>query len=496
MALRVREPGKRGTFVPLVADETPAGVAAAAAATSGEATATAGSTAGGTAAAVDTAPAPDSRTRQMPVPATPDEPLRLLAELTNTPPPPPTPLRTTLRRVKIWTPLVVLVLLVLAGAQLLRPLPTPELTLTAASAYTFPGAKPTMPWPSEGQTVVEVEGLGSLGQHGTVKPQSIASVAKVMTAYLVLHDHPIKPGTKGATIKVDQQAEDDYNTGRKDNESIAKVTAGQKISEYEALEDVLLPSANNVARLLARWDGGTQAAFVKRMNATARRLGMTQTTYTDPSGLTPSTKSTAPDQLKLAQVAMRDATFAKIVDTISYKDSNGDTQRNFNSLAGYNGVVGIKTGTSTAAGGNLMFAATRTVAGQRRLVIGVMLGQYTPPIITSVTTRSEQVIKAAQHVLTSHRVVHKGDVLGYVDDGLGGRVPVVATKDATAVGWSGLTVHMTLSPRASGLPHAAPAGTVVGTLLVGNGTATTKIPVALAKPLAKPSIGTRLTRLG
>jgi hypothetical protein len=83
-----------------------------------------------------------------------------------------------------------------------------------------------------------------------------------------------------------------------------------------------------------------------------------------------------------------------------------------------------------------------------------------------------------------------------VDDGLGGRVPVVATKDATAVGWSGLTVHMTLSPRASGLTHAAPAGTVVGTLLVGNGTATTKIPVALAKPLAKPSIGTRLTRLG
>ena len=73
-------------------------------------------------------------------------------------------------------------------------------------------------------------------------------------------------------------------------------------SERQALEALLLPSANNIALLLAVHDEGGRKAFLARMNSRRARLGMSATTYTDPSGFDASTVSTATDQLKLARV--------------------------------------------------------------------------------------------------------------------------------------------------------------------------------------------------
>jgi D-alanyl-D-alanine carboxypeptidase (penicillin-binding protein 5/6) len=222
---------------------------------------------------------------------------------------------------------------------------------------------------------------------------------------------------------------------------------------------------------------------------------MTNTTYTDPSGLESTTVSTAKDQVKLGRQAMKDGIFAGIVTKIKYKDSNGDWQSNYNQLAGYNDVSGIKTGTSTAAGGNLLFAATREVGGRKQLIIGAMLGQYKSPIIDTVLARSKELIQATQAALTSETIIKKGDVLGYVDDGLGVHTAVVATKDVTAVGWSGLKVAITLTPTASGIPHQAKAGATVGTVTVGNGDSAIKMAVALKSALSEPSLGTKLTRV-
>ncbi|MFD6414695.1 hypothetical protein ACFWF0_36390, partial [Nocardia asteroides] len=217
------------------------------------------------------------RTTQQPLP--PKPPLDLLAELTNTPPPPETPLRTTVRRVKIWTPLVILLLIVFAVAQSMRPLPAPTLDLTAEDSFTFEGGKPQIPWPSSGQAALDVQGIGTFGSSGDQKPVPIASVAKVMTAYVILREHPLKSGAEGPKIKIDQAAEDQSQAGQ---ESTVNVFAGDSISQREALESILIASANNVARLLARWDAGSEKAFVEKMNATAEDLGMTNTTYTDP----------------------------------------------------------------------------------------------------------------------------------------------------------------------------------------------------------------------
>src|SRR5207302_1228456 len=110
----------------------------------------------------------------------------------------------------------------------------------------------------------------------------IASVAKVMTAYLVLRGHPLGVGDDGPTITLtDADVADTDRRGRQ-RESVVPIVAGEQLTERQALQALLLPSANNIAPVLARWDSGSAARFVAHMNATARLLGMTRTRYTDP----------------------------------------------------------------------------------------------------------------------------------------------------------------------------------------------------------------------
>ncbi|MFD7341650.1 D-alanyl-D-alanine carboxypeptidase [Streptomyces violascens] len=437
--------------------------------------------------------------------AGPPPPLDLLAQLTNTPPKAETVGRTVARRIKIWGTLVALLAVVLVAVQALRPLPTPTLKLTGKASHSADGGALSLPWPTEGQAVVDIDGLGRMGSYGEMKPLPIGSVAKVMTTYLILRDHPLKAGDKGPSMPVDQKAEDDYTNGVTEKESVVEVKAGQQISELEALQAVMLPSANNVARLLARWDASTEEAFIKKMNDTAKELGMTNTTYTDASGLIESTVSTAEDQVKLAKRAMTNPVFRQIAKLPSYQStttSGGSTletartQYNFNKLVPLNGVVGIKTGSTTKAGGNLVFAAETTVGDSKQLIIGAVFGQHKTPIIGTATAASKSLILAADKALRSETVVKKGEVVGQVDDGLGGMVPVVAAKDLTVPVWSGASVPIKLTDDGKALPHSANAGTEVGMLTVGSGAGEAQVPVTLKDDLSEPSFGAKLTRLG
>lgn len=433
------------------------------------------------------------RTKQQPLP-----PLDLLAQLTNTPPPPETPLRTVVRRFKIWTPLALLLILVFVVVQAVRPLPDPSLTLTGDATYSFDGSKPSMPWPDEGQAYVDVSGLGSLGSYGDQKPIPIGSVAKTMTAYIIMRDHPLKQGKEGPKIRVDRQAEEDgkKGAGHGDESVLDTVEEGDRITQKQALSAVMIPSANNIARLLARWDAGSQEAFVKKMNATAKELGMKNTTYTDPSGLIETTVSTAEDQVKLGKKAMEMPALVDITKLPSWTDPSGKTWRNYNTLPPYNNAIGLKTGSTSKAGGNLLFAGRQQVGGTTQLIVGAVLGQHRPPIIDTANAVSKDLLTTAQSALEDRTVVKKGDVVGVVDDGLGGTTPVVATEDVKAVGWNGLTVKLALTDNGKAIPHEATAGTKVGSLTVGSGPGQVKVPVALQEDLAEPSFGAKLTRLG
>lgn len=434
------------------------------------------------------------RTTQQPLP--PKPPLDLLAELTNTPPPRQTPVRTFIRRVKIWTPLAILLVIVFAVAQSLRPLPAATLALTADESYAFKGGKVDLPWPAEGQGWMDVNGIGTVDSFGEQKPVAIGSVAKAMTAYVILKEHPMKAGDKGATIPVDAKAETEGGYDKDGESTLNTVKEGDELSQYDAIAAIMIPSANNIARLLARWDGkGSEEAFVKKMNAAAKDLGMKNTTYTDPSGLKETTVSTAEDQVKLGNALVKMKALTDITRLPEWKDPSGLKHRNYNTLVPYNNAIGIKTGSTTAAGGNLLFAGTQEVGGETAIVVGAILGQHTPPIIDTVNAVSKTAMIAAQDALTSDTILKKGDVVGHVDDGLGGRTPVVVTKNVSAVGWAGKTVKLELDANAT-IPHEAKPGTMVGSLIVGNGTGDgVKVPVALQETLTEPGFLTKLTRV-
>lgn len=230
-------------------------------------------------------------------------------------------------------------------------------------------------WPEHGQAAYAIANHPATARPARPAAVPIASLAKVMTALIVLRAAPLPARGDGFVMTV--SAHDVADTARRDarDESVVQVAAGERLTERDALAALLLPSANNVAIMLARHVSGSVAAFVSRMNKTARVLGMKHTRYTDPSGFDEGTVSTARDQLRLARTAMRNRALAKIVATPSYPLPVAGTVRNTDTLLGTDGFVGIKTGSDDAAGGCFMFRSYRRIGGRQVAVTGVVLGQ-------------------------------------------------------------------------------------------------------------------------
>jgi D-alanyl-D-alanine carboxypeptidase (penicillin-binding protein 5/6) len=236
-------------------------------------------------------------------------------------------------------------------------------------------AVPSTVWPAAGQAAFVEGGQAKIQAGPNQHAAPIASVAKVMTAYLVLRAHPLGLGDDGPTITLTDADVADTDRRRGQRESVVSIAAGEQLTERQALQALLLPSANNIAAVLARWDAGSVDRFVARTNDAARSLGMTHTRYTDPSGYDDATVSTAADQVRAVDRAMRLPVFASIVGTPSTTLPVAGAVDNTDILLGHDGFVGVKTGSDDAAGGCFAFRAIRLIDGKRTTITGVVLGQ-------------------------------------------------------------------------------------------------------------------------
>ena len=227
-------------------------------------------------------------------------------------------------------------------------------------------------WPHRGQAAYALgDARPTASAHE--QPAPIASLAKVMTAYLTLERYPLSGEQEGFTLTVTAEDARAVAEEASERQSVVAVHAGEQLTERQLLEALLIPSGNNVARMLAAYVAGSEARFLAEMNTKARALGMDRTTYTDPSGFDPGTLSTAADQLRVFQRAMRFSVFREIVSMPSVTLPVAGTLRNFNPLIG-EGFAG-KTGSDSAAGGCLAFFTHVTVEGRRVLAAGVVMGQ-------------------------------------------------------------------------------------------------------------------------
>jgi D-alanyl-D-alanine carboxypeptidase (penicillin-binding protein 5/6) len=229
-----------------------------------------------------------------------------------------------------------------------------------------------------------------LWSRGMNTKHPIASITKIMTAMVV-----IQSGNLNRRIRVTSASEQyarDYNA------TSADLVPGDRLTARELLEGLLLPSGADAAYLLASAYGPGWHAFVKKMNAGARRLGMTETHFANFDGLpwpTPASGYSSPrDLIKMGEAALKVPLIREIVDQHSYTLGGGAQHhkyywKNTNLLLGhFSGAMGIKTGYTTAAGYCLLFAATR---GGRELM-GVVLD--------STTTNPSARFTAAKLLLT------------------------------------------------------------------------------------------------
>ncbi|WP_412749800.1 D-alanyl-D-alanine carboxypeptidase family protein [Krasilnikovia sp. M28-CT-15] len=378
-----------------------------------------------------------------------------------------------------------------AAFQLNRELPAPVVTTDIGATLRVPGKPAALPWPAEGSAELTVEGLDRLGGSGGGPAKPIGSVAKVMTAFLILREHPLSGDQEGPSLTVTAKDVADYESRKATHQSLVHVIEGMKLTQRDALEALMLPSANNIAHQLAVWDAGSEAAFVDKMNAAADELGMADTEYTDPSGFQPTTVSTAADQVVLGRAALKLPAFAEIVELPEATIPVAGQISNYNDLLGENGVFGIKTGSTDEAGGCLLFASRLKVGSRTLVLVGAVFNQpgaNTPEQLAATNKVVRKLLTAVGRTVKEYQLIPATPVGTVVTD-WGASATVSLATPLTVIGWQGQSVPVTVRTTVPA-PEAA-AGQEVG-IVEASGV---QVKLRTDVEVEEPSLWWRLTRL-
>lgn len=350
-------------------------------------------------------------------------------------------------------------------------------------------------WPLRGQAAVSIMGMDFTETHGQQVPVPIASTAKLITALTVLHDKPLKLNESGPIVTLNTNDIALYQAYVARGGSAVPVAIGEQISQYQMLQAILIPSANNLADSLAIWCYGSLNAYTEKANAYMRELGLSGTTVgKDASGLDPTTTSTARDLLKLGELAMKNPVIAQIVGQSSAEGLPvANTIRTTNSLLGNDNVIGIKTGTSDEAGGVFVSASRITLNGKLVTIITAIVGETNKQ---AVMAGSQALIRSTQANFKPVRIMKAGTAVGHYDLPWGGSVSAVAARDLTVKVWAGGRVEALANLQ----PLKPTAGTNhrVGTLKLSTTAlyASQAVPLTVTRAPTQPTMWWRLTHPG
>lgn len=388
---------------------------------------------------------------------------------------------------------------VVAVDRLSRPLPAPRASISAPAAVLLAaGTPPVIPTPPSGSLML-VSAAGDVlaaAAAGTQRP--IASVAKTMTALMVLRAHPLRAGDAGPTLTMTAQDVSLYELAVATGGSAVPVRAGERLSERDLLLALLLPSGNNIADTLARWVAGTAPAFTALENSAAASLGMTSTHFADASGVSAGTVSSARDLVILARAAMSLPAFAAVVATRSATLPDGTALPNLDILLGTDpDWLGVKTGWTGAAGGCLLFAARRTYApGTAAITVyGAVLGQPPDAAVDAAHPELGGAFAAARGAASAALDGYAAADLGTLTPAVSGTVtePWGGESAVTVRPVRGLVVArrgqvLTVDVHAVRLAAAPPAGATVAVLRgTAAGVADVGWTVVTAAAIAAPS---------
>lgn len=367
-----------------------------------------------------------------------------------------------------------------------QPLAPLEPVRTQSQRQTL-AAAPQLSWPAAGQSAIGIAGSPTLAIHGAQTPAPTASTAKLITALVVLQAKPLSSGEQGPTITLGPNDVAIYNAYAAQDGSLVPVTAGEQVSEYQMLEAMLLPSANNMADSLATWAFGSLAAYSNSANNYLTKLGLTRTHVgTDASGFAPSTTSTAHDLVRLGELAMQDPVLSQIVGQAT---ADGipvvGSIKNVNSLLGNSGIIGVKTGNTDQAGGVFVGATRVTVNNRPVIIVTATVGA---PSLAEAMKSSLPFIQSAQTNFQPVTVIKAGATAGQYHLPWGGTVSAVAAKNLSLAVWNGgdIASAVQLQPVAANSPAGTPVGiiSIAQSVTAAQKSVTIKLQTAPTKPSA------------
>jgi D-alanyl-D-alanine carboxypeptidase (penicillin-binding protein 5/6) len=362
--------------------------------------------------------------------------------------------------------------------------PTIHLDLSSYGSFDYTPAP--LAWPSQGSAAIDVPALGIIvARHNRVVP--IASLTKMMTVYVALKHLPLSIGEPGPCIKVSDADVLNFDAYKSAHVSAVIVQAGEQLCERALLNGILVHSAANYADILAAMVSPTPLAFVARMNATARSLGLRNTRYADDTGVSDLSVSTALDQAKLAAMLMRSPLVRSIVDQTMVDLPVAGFVNSFTPLVGTNDVVGVKSGRTAAAGGCDVMAVAYRLNGRRHLLYAVVLGQRTGNVLAEAGVAA---LALAQSAETSQVDVAfaKGAVLGSIGFG-NDRAPFGLAHQSHVFWWDQHNDHP-LNIRLRHLGDTIHRGEVVGWIEVHS--AERPIPLVALRSVAAPTLWHRI----
>ncbi len=339
--------------------------------------------------------------------------------------------------------------------------PLAALAPTPTFAFSRAAKEVSLAWPSYGEAALGAVGYGVLAEHGAEKPLPTASVAKIVTALCVLQQKPLPASEDGPTITLTATDVASYNKYIAMDGSVVRVAIGEQLTERQALEALLLPSANNIAETLARWAFGSINAYNAYANTYVLGLGMDTTTITDPSGFLPSTASSPHDLVLLGIAAMRDPIISGIVAMRTANIPVQGTIHNVNVLLGQDGIVGIKTGNNDQDQGCFLFAAQRIIGTQSVTVVGAIMDG---PNLGTAMWDALPLIRSAGKNFSPVTVVKAGDKVGSYQVPWGKPVAAIANSTISLLAWNGIPISASIDLQTLHAPARNSAN--IGTLSV------------------------------
>ncbi len=382
------------------------------------------------------------------------------------------------------------------GWALTAPVNPPVVTTRIPPAPT--GVAAAVATPTASASAISISGAdaylgeaasGTWSTTGTGEPLPIASITKLVTALVILEAAPLASADDpGPTITFGESDHDLYDEYYVLGATIAPMPAGTSMSLHDALAAMLIPSASNYAEALSSRIFGSQNAFLGATRDWLAAHGLTGTTITEPTGISPRNTSTPADLLAIAKLAAAHPAVAQIVATPAVSIPGAGQLYNTNGLLGTAGITGLKTGNLGEGTHSLLYTATLDAGAAGPLAVtGVVLGGSSRESVNTSVIALLDSIRAGFHEVP---LATADQEVGTISTPWGSTARLVIGEDASMFTWSDTPIEVTMD---IDTPPTYRDGTVVGKVTWTAGPNTVTSPVKIAGNIDPPTEWWRLT---